>query len=355
MQMAWRRTVTALATAVTVLVLAGCGTASSAMPGDGTTSAPFTSSEETASSSSGPASSGSGGQDGGMSDDATSQDAGASSFYRAPTSVDAALQRARDEGRDDDAALIERIASQPIAVWLNGGDAAIAEAAAVSQAATASGQIALFVVYNIPGRDCGLYSAGGAEESEYLAWVERVAEVLAEGGTTWVVLEPDGLASLGDCDGQGDRVGFLGGAAAILDAAGARVFLDVGHSGWQSADEIADRIRRVGTEHLAGFATNTSNYNATADERAWGDQVAAKVGLPFVVDTSRNGNGSNGEWCNPRGRALGENPGLTGEAAGMVARVWTKVPGESDGTCNGGPAAGAWWEEIALELARNAG
>ncbi|WP_159448491.1 glycoside hydrolase family 6 protein [Demequina sp. NBRC 110052] len=290
-----------------------------------------------------------------MSDDATSQDsAAASSFYRAPTSVDAALQRARDEGRDDDAALIERIASQPIAVWLNGGDAAIAEAAAVSQAATASGQIALFVVYNIPGRDCGLYSAGGAEESEYLAWVERVAEALAEGGTAWVVLEPDGLASLGDCDGQGDRVGFLAGAAAILDAAGARVFLDVGHSGWQSPDEIADRIRRVGTEHLAGFATNTSNYNATADEQAWGDQVAAKVGLPFVVDTSRNGNGSNGEWCNPRGRALGENPGLTGKAAGMVARVWTKVPGESDGTCNGGPAAGAWWEEIALELARNA-
>ncbi len=287
-----------------------------------------------------------------MSNDASTA---ASSFYDAPNQVDTALQRARDEGRDADAALIERIASQPIAVWLNGGDAAIAEAAAVSQAATAAGEIALFVVYNIPGRDCGLYSAGGAEEDEYLDWVRRVAASLAEGGTAWIILEPDGLASLGDCDGQGDRVAFLAGAATILDDAGASVFLDVGHSGWQSADEIASRIQQVGIEHLSGFATNTSNYNTTADEQAWGDQVAAQVGLPYVVDTSRNGNGSTGEWCNPRGRALGENPGLTGATEGMVATVWAKVPGESDGTCNGGPAAGAWWDEIALELVRNAG
>ncbi|MDN4472201.1 glycoside hydrolase family 6 protein [Demequina zhanjiangensis] len=278
----------------------------------------------------------------------------ASSFYRAPGSADVALQRAREEGRDTDAELIDRIASQPIGVWLNGGDGAVAEAAAVSEAATAAGEIALFVVYNIPGRDCGLYSAGGAAEDEYLGWVSQVAQSLADGGTTWVILEPDGLASLGDCDGQGDRVSFLAGAAAILDEAGAEVFLDVGHSGWRAADDTASRIQQVGTEHLAGFATNTSNYNATADEQAWADQVAAAVGLPYVTDTSRNGNGSNGEWCNPRGRALGENPGLTGATEGLIARVWAKVPGESDGTCNGGPAAGQWWEDVALELARNA-
>ena len=28
--------------------------------------------------------------------------------------------------------------------------------------------------------------------------------------------------------------------------------------------------------------------------------------------------------------------------------------GESDGTCHGGPDAGQWFHEIALELARNA-
>jgi len=36
------------------------------------------------------------------------------------------------------------------------------------------------------------------------------------------------------------------------------------------------------------------------------------------------------------------------------AYLWIKRPGESDGTCNGGPAAGGWWIAGALELARNA-
>ena len=34
------------------------------------------------------------------------------------------------------------------------------------------------------------------------------------------------------------------------------------------------------------------------------------------------------------------------------AYCWIKRPGESDGTCNGGPAAGGWWPDRALELAR---
>lgn len=62
--------------------------------------------------------------------------------------------------------------------------------------------------------------------------------------------------------------------------------------------------------------------------------------------------------CSTPTRALGTFPRVDDAAlaagAGMVATVWAKVPGESDGTCNGGPAAGQWWDEVALELARNA-
>jgi endoglucanase len=32
--------------------------------------------------------------------------------------------------------------------------------------------------------------------------------------------------------------------------------------------------------------------------------------------------------------------------------LWIKPPGESDGPCNGGPAAGAWWPDAAIELTR---
>jgi endoglucanase len=34
--------------------------------------------------------------------------------------------------------------------------------------------------------------------------------------------------------------------------------------------------------------------------------------------------------------------------------LWIKAPGESDGSCNGGPSAGTWWPEYALGLAERA-
>jgi endoglucanase len=36
------------------------------------------------------------------------------------------------------------------------------------------------------------------------------------------------------------------------------------------------------------------------------------------------------------------------------AYLWIKRPGESDGSCHGGPPAGAWWPDYALGLARRA-
>lgn len=77
-----------------------------------------------------------------------------------------------------------------------------------------------------------------------------------------------------------------------------------------------------------------------------------------MVDTSRNGNGPLGAagqdaWCNPPGRALGTPPTTrTGDPL-LDAYLWIKRPGESDGSCRGGPSAGTWWPEYALGLARN--
>ncbi|GFM99478.1 hypothetical protein Sfulv_42890 [Streptomyces fulvorobeus] len=44
---------------------------------------------------------------------------------------------------------------------------------------------------------------------------------------------------------------------------------------------------------------------------------------------------------------------LTGED-GLDAYLWIKRPGDSDGTCRGGPSAGTWWPEYALGLAERA-
>lgn len=86
---------------------------------------------------------------------------------------------------------------------------------------------------------------------------------------------------------------------------------------------------------------------------------AAAAGKPFIIDTSRNGNGppdtvgdTEASWCNPRGRATGSLP--TSETGNPLVHAffWVKKPGESDGDCNGGPKAGQWWTDIALELAK---
>lgn len=272
--------------------------------------------------------------------------------------VDTANQsyRAWQTASGTDKALLEKIALTPQAYWVgNWADPAVAQAQLrdYTGRAAAAGKTATVVFYAIPGRDCGSYSGGGVAESEYARWVDQVAQGIQ--GRPILILEPDALAQLGDCAGQGDRIGFLKYAARSLTQAGARVYIDAGHSAWLSASEAARRLQLVGFEHAVGFALNTSNYRTTAESTAYGQEISRLTGgRTFVIDTSRNGNGSNGEWCNPRGRALGDRPTTSTGVAGLDALLWVKLPGESDGTCNGGPAAGQWWQEMALELARNA-
>jgi endoglucanase len=121
---------------------------------------------------------------------------------------------------------------------------------------------------------------------------------------------------------------------------------------------MEDILRRAGIDAADGFAVNVSSFQTTEASIQYGQQLRARLGgKAFVVDTSRNGNGpaADNEWCNPPGRALGTAPtGRTG-VEGVDAFLWVKRPGESDGACNGGPAAGQWWRDKALELASNAG
>ena len=52
-------------------------------------------------------------------------------------------------------------------------------------------------------------------------------------------------------------------------------------------------------------------------------------------------------------RAL-ENAGQRPNDDVVDTNLWIKPPGESDGMCNGGPAAGVFWPEAAVELTRDA-
>jgi len=249
-----------------------------------------------------------------------------------------------------------QITSQPTATWLGGwsGDVQVAASTLVDSAA-AQHTVPVMVAYNIPARDCGSYSAGGANSSEqYRAWIRQLATGIGERQAI-VILEPDALTQI-TClnpSDQAARYADLSDAVNVLQTqTRASVYLDAGHSNWVGASDMAERLQRAGLAGARGFSVNVSNFQSTSDSTRFGDQVSAMTGKSYVVDTSRSGNGSNGEWCNPRGRALGDTP-TTNVGGNVDAYLWVKVPGESDGSCNGGPSAGVWWEEYAQELITN--
>ncbi|CAM3276725.1 glycoside hydrolase family 6 protein [Nocardioides dubius] len=254
------------------------------------------------------------------------------------------------------------LARTPQAVWLNEQTAPVGDATRyvrqIVSAATRAKRTPVFVVYAIPGRDCSLHSAGGYRARTYKAWITKVAAGLKR-GKAMVMLEPDAVASLGDCAGQGDRAGLLRFAVKRLTRAGAWVYLDAGHSNWQSAPVIAKRLKRSGVAGARGFVTNVSNFRTTASEKRFGRAVRtrlAALGIRHkrqVIDISRNGAGpaKDAAWCNPPHARIGAKPRVV-DRGGVDALLWIKRPGESDGPCHGGPNAGAWWPQGALRLLR---
>jgi endoglucanase len=261
--------------------------------------------------------------------------------------------------RPVDAALIERIANQPVARWLGGWVSDIRRE--VNQAVstmTGSGSLPVFVAYNIPYRDCGSYSAGGsATANAYRKWTRDFAAGVG-GRNAIVILEPDALAGM-DClgaAGRQERVTLIREAVQTLRAARAAVYIDAGHANWHAPEEMARRLKLAGIDRANGFALNVSNFAPTQNNIAYGEKLSRLVGgKHFIIDTSRNGlPTSSKEWCNPRGRALGISPTTNTGHPLVDAFLWVKAPGESDGTCGGGPQAGTWWSTYALELSRMA-
>jgi endoglucanase len=148
-----------------------------------------------------------------------------------------------------------------------------------------------------------------------------------------------------------------------------------GHSEW------------CGSQYSPANPDDFSSWSLT--DQWYADNVESQTWVPypgdaglkhFVTDTSRNGSGpwlatpeqqALGDvqnWCNPPARGVGLRPSTETSSALLDAYLWIKVPGESDGECNRwsppgsedpirmmmDPAAGVWFPEVALELAKNA-
>ncbi|MFI6327160.1 glycoside hydrolase family 6 protein [Micromonospora chersina] len=131
------------------------------------------------------------------------------------------------------------------------------------------------------------------------------------------------------------------------------------------------------------YPADPADFSTWGRTDAWyaenvGDVPADRL-AHFVVDTSRNGQGpwtppagagwpDPQTWCNPPDRGLGVRPTTATGDPLADAFLWVKTPGQSDGQCDRGtgtgldparggtadPAAGAWFDEQALELVRYA-
>lgn len=282
-----------------------------------------------------------------------------SEFYVDPA-TNAARWVAANPGDGRAPAIRDRIATVPQARWFTTTNTSTvrSQVSAFVGAAAGAGRIPILVVYNIPNRDCGGASGGGAPSHDaYRAWVDQVAAGL-EGRPAYLVLEPDVLPLMTNCqsaDQQAQTRASMAYAGKRLKAGSsqAKVFFDIGHSNWLSPAEAAARLRAADISNSAdGISTNVSNYRTTAAEITFAKAVLSSIGdgrLRAVVDTSRNGNGPSGsEWCDPAGRAVG-TPSTKATGDGQIAAfLWVKLPGESDGCI--GPA-GQFVPQRAYELA----
>ena len=279
-----------------------------------------------------------------------------SGLYVNPASS-AAIQAAVFGARNPSGASAMRmLAAQPTAQWFGNWNTNVAtDVRALVDAAAAQGTVPVLVIYNIPQRDCGGFSAGGTNNSAgYRTWIQSVASGIGSLQAI-VILEPDALAQIG-CLSPADtqnRLQLLADAVVTLKHnPNTTVYIDAGHSNWTSPSVMAGLLQGANIALADGFSTNVSNFISRQSEIVYGLHVSSLVhGKHFVIDTSRNGSGSNGQWCNPSGMTVGVTPTTQTGNASIDAFLWLKVPGESDGACNGGPSAGVWWPHYALELA----
>ncbi|MDB5225206.1 MAG: hypothetical protein JWL87_158 [Candidatus Adlerbacteria bacterium] len=278
-------------------------------------------------------------------------------FYVNANSSAKAQAASWSQNRPDDARKMSYLAAQPTASWFGGWNQDVqSDAAQVVNAAKKEGAAPVLVAYNIPGRDCGGYSAGGSSSKDaYTKWIGAFARGIGSASAV-VILEPDALAGNACLSGAGqrERADMLAAAVSILKSnSNTKVYIDAGHSGWIDAKDMAAQLEKAGIQKADGFSLNVSNFNTTSDESAYGTKVSQALGgKHFVIDTARNGNGGNSEWCNPWGRKTGQSPSAATGQSLIDAYLWVKTPGESDGACNGGPSAGTWWPEYALSLVK---
>ena len=234
-------------------------------------------------------------------------------FYVPPPaqgSVQQILQLVKS-GQLKNAGLITAMESVPSAVWLDGetaaqaaepgnegseqADADVAQQVRLTLAAARlENAVPIFVAYNIPGRDCSEYSAGG----------RRLTPPTMPGSTPsatpwatprpWCSRSPTRWRTFpGYCGAayatefpditNTTRVDDVRYAVSTLEAdPNISLYLDAGNSAWQNVGGMAETLTAADVQQSQGFFLNVSNYQYDANSDYYGTWVSACIAYATV-------------------------------------------------------------------------
>jgi hypothetical protein len=142
-------------------------------------------------------------------------------------------------------------------------------------------------------------------------------------------------------------------------------YVEAGYSDSNGVSYTAQALNAIGVSRIRGFYTNDTHLNWTINEVRWATAISKQThGAHFIVNTAANGNGPKlnphpitqgiEDLCNPPGRALGPRPTTSTGFELADAWMWTSPPGNSGGSCEGGPPSGTFWAAGAIALAARA-
>ena len=204
-----------------------------------------------------------------------------------------------------DAALITKMETMPRAVWFTSGTPAQVKQQAQQTMAEAAVEraVPVLVAYDIPGRDCAQYSAGGAlTTADYEAWINGLAQGIGHRQAV-VILEPDALGNMPSNCGLSttypftdtERITELQYAVSALEAdPGVGVYLDGTHSGWLSVGDMTKRLLAANVQQTQGFFLNVSNYQPDPNLIDYGTWISDCIAM---VTDSANFAYTHPEYC----------------------------------------------------------
>jgi endoglucanase len=239
-----------------------------------------------------------------------------------------------------DAALVARMETVPRAVWFTSGTPTQVrrDVRQTMSLAALERAVPVLVAYDLPFRDCGQYSAGGAKStSEYLAWIDGLARGIGDAAAV-VILEPDGLGlvpgegcqvSAADLAAAGypslaaanaARYAELNGAVTRLEQQpGVSVYLDATHPAWLNTGDASSRLVRAGVQNAEGFFLNVSNFQYTQNSVFYGTWISDCIAYATAIAPGDFGNCPNQYWDG------GPNTNWTGDALD-THQVWSDQP-----------------------------